>query len=84
MAEIRAGKDSLAFEVLRQEVDELMREPTGVGLERGVAGALDDEVDEVGQRLVREAGERGPALRQLPLSCDEVQRELTDSDGDAS
>jgi hypothetical protein len=76
--EVRAGQPALAFEVLRQEAEELTRDPTGVGLDvPGWLRALEDEVDDASRIAPLQGSEQGPPpIRQLPLTLEEVQREL--------
>ena len=79
MEEARQGAAPTAFGLLEQEIEELMQEPTGVGLEVPAwLLALEREVQQV-----RRSAEHGAwtdethfPLAQKPLSPDDVQREL--------
>lgn len=77
--ELRSGQTSMAFEVLRQEAEELTREPGGAGFELPPwLRALSEEVDESGRAESLRGAEQGPPhIDQLPLTLDDVQRELT-------
>jgi hypothetical protein len=74
MEESIRGEPSVAFEVLRQEAEELSREPTGAGLDVPPwLVALEDEAEEASRR-----DRHDPSLdvAQQPLSLDQVLSEL--------
>lgn len=83
MDESRVGLASTAFEVLRQEAEELTREPAGAGFELPHwLRALSEEVEEAGRaELLRGAEQGPPPIRQRPLTPDDVSRELSAIEG---
>lgn len=73
--------DETYFSVLEQECDELMQEPSGVGLEvPGWLRALEAEVEASWQAIAHPelAAEANPPLRQRPLTADDVTRQLSE------
>jgi hypothetical protein len=69
-----------AFELLKQETNELTQEPTGVGLDVPAwLVSLEQEVDAQHRAGIRSAGdqERQPPLAQTQLTLEQVQNQLT-------
>jgi hypothetical protein len=69
-----------AFELLEQEIDELTQEPTGVGLDVPTwLVSLEQEVEERrrAQFRLERSDESSPPIEQVPLTLDDVQRQLT-------
>jgi hypothetical protein len=75
------GVDPTYFSVLEQECSELTHEPSGAGLEvPGWLRALEQEVELARQSIATPelTAESEPPLAQVPLSADEVTRQLSD------
>jgi hypothetical protein len=73
--------DTAAFENLERSLDDMMQQPTGVGLEvPGWLLALEEEVEKTGRALARH-GVTPATIPQRPLSLDDVERELGEWEG---
>ena len=74
MQESLGSQPAVAFELLRQEADELTREPTGAGLD--VPAWLQALEDEVAASSRLGAGDETPLIPQAPITLEAAQREI--------